>query len=209
MNETTNVDILSIKDLAYKQAVTGDTFRNQAKYALANIVGFPESVPDEAKTQLYDGYRLRLNESNAPVMYAVIDGNYVVATNEMLANKKIEKIKIGVDYAFSFSQQQFGQMKNEQPQIHALVKEWRDKANKYCANRLSELKRQAKAIMNEGKQRERSATATFAERITDVLNDLQTKCKNAQARGDETANEALFKQAKLAFLTKWNHPTAK
>ena len=114
--------ILSVKDLGYKQAVTGDTFRSQAQYALENIVGFPESVPEEAKTQLFDGYRLRLNENSPPEVYAVIDGNYVKATEEMVANKKVEKIKVGVDFAFSFSQQQFGQLKNEQPQLHALIK---------------------------------------------------------------------------------------
>jgi hypothetical protein len=201
--------ILSVKDLGYKQAVTGDTFRSQAQYALENIVGFPESVPEEAKTQLFDGYRLRLNENSPAEVYAVIDGNYVKATEEMVANKKVEKIKVGVDFAFSFSQQQFGQLKNEQPQLHALIKAWRDKVNKYCSNRLNDLKRQARTIQNEGKQRERSATLSFGERILAVLEDLQVKCKNAQARGDETANEAVFKQAKIAFMTKWNHPTAK
>jgi hypothetical protein len=74
---------------------------------------------------------------------------------------------------------------------------------------LNDLKRQARTIQNEGKQRERSATLSFGERILAVLEDLQVKCKNAQARGDETANEAVFKQAKIAFMTKWNHPTAK
>lgn len=202
-------EITSLKDLGYKQAVTGDTFRSQAQYALENIAGFPESVPEEAKTQLYDGYRLRYNEKNPAEVHAVIDGNYVKATAEMEANKKVEKIKVGVDYAFSFSQQQFGQLKNEQPQLHALIKSVRDKVNKYCGNRLADLKRQARNILNEGKQRERSATLSFGERVIAVLDDLQAKCKNAQSRGDETANEAVFKQAKIAFMTKWNHPTAK
>ena len=201
--------ILSIKDCGYKQAVTGDVFRNQAKYAIEHIVGFPESVPEEAKTQLFEGYRLRLNENNPPSVYAVVDGNYVLATPEMEANKKLEKIKVGIDYAYSFSQQQFGQLKNEQPQLHALIKAVRDKTNKYCSNRLADLKRQARSILNEGKVRDRSATLSFGERVLAVLEDLQAKCKTANARGDETANEQAFKQAKIAFMTKWNHPTAK
>lgn len=201
--------ILSLKDLGYKQAVTGDVFRNQAKYALENIVGFPEDVPDEAKTQLFDGYRLRFGENNEPVVFAVVDGNYVKATAEMVANKKLEKIKVGVDYAYSFSQQQFGQLKNEQPQLHALIKDVRDKANKYCSNRLADLKRQARTILNEGKPRERSATVTFGERVINVLDDLKAKCKTASARGDETANEKALREACVAFMTKWNHPTAK
>ena len=201
--------ILSVKDLGYKQAVTGDVFRSQAKYALDNIAGFPEDVPEEAKSQLFEGYRLRLNENNPPVLYAVVDGNYVLATKEMEANKKVEKIKVGVDYAYSFSQQQFGQLKNEQPQLHALIKAWRDKSNKYCSNRLADLKRQARTILNEGKQRERAPTVLFGERVIMVLDDLKAKCKTAHARGDETANEKILREACVAFLTKWNHPTAK
>ena len=210
MNTQTSIaDILSIKDLAYKQAVTSDVSRVQARYALNNIVGFPEDVPEEAKTQLFEGYRLRLNENNPPVVYAVIDGNYVLATDEMVANKKVEKIKVGVDYVYSFSQQQFGQLKNEQPQLHALIKEWRDKAGKYCSNRLADLKRQARTILNEGKQRDRAPTVSFGERVINVLDDLKAKCKTANARGDDTANEKALRDACVAFMTKWNHPTAK
>ena len=201
--------ILSLKDCGYKQAVTGDVFRNQAQYVMQQVVGFPETVPDEAKTQLFEGYRLRLNENNPPVTYAVVDGNYVLATDEMIANKKLEKIKVGIDYAYSFSQQQFGMLKNEQPQLHALIKDVRDKTNKYCSNRLADLKRQARTILNEGKQRERSATMLFGERVVTVLDDLKAKCKTANARGDETANEKALRDACVAFMTKWNHPTAK
>ncbi len=201
--------ITSLKDLGYKQAVTGDVFRNQAKYALDNVVGFPETVPDEAKTQLFDGYRLRFGENNPTVTYAVVDGNYVLATDEMVANKKVEKIKVGVDYAYSFSQQQFGQLKNEQPQLHALIKDWRDRTGKYCSNRLADLKRQARAILNEGKQRDRAPTVSFGERVINVIDDLKAKCKTASARGDETANEKALREACVAFMTKWNHPTAK
>ena len=197
--------IQSLKDCAYKQAVTNDVTSTLASYALTHIVGFPETVPDEAKSQLFDGYRLRLNENNPPVTFAVVDGNYVKATDEMVANKKLEKVKIGVDYAFSFSQQQFGQLKNEQPQLHALIKDVRDKTNKYCANRLRDLKSQAKRILNEGKERERSATLNFADRVKATIEDLRLKCKNAHARGDETANEKALKDAIIAFNTKWNH----
>lgn len=203
------VKISSVKDLGYQQAKTGDTLKVQGKYALDHLAGFPESLTDEDKTQLYDGYRLRFSENNPTKVYAVVDGNYVLATPEMESNKKLEKIKLSVDYVFSFSQQQFGQLKNEQPQLHALHKGVRDTANKYCSNRLADLKRVARAILNEGKQRERAPTVSFGERVLAVLEDLQTKCKTAQSRGDETANEQAFKQAKIAFMTKWNHPTAK
>lgn len=195
--------ITSIKDGAYKQAVASDRMRSVAKFVLENSKGFPETVQDEVKDQLYDGYRLRFNEVNPPEQYAVINDHYVLVNTPELAESR-EKVNIGVDYAFSFTQQQFGKMKNENPYLHAIIKSWRDKVNNYCSNRLGDLKRQARAIQNEGKTRERGATADFAKRIQDVFSDLTDKCKNAQARGDETADSKRFATARTAFMTAWS-----
>jgi hypothetical protein len=195
--------ISSIKDGAYKQAVASDRMRSVAKFVLENSKGFPETVQDEVKDQLYDGYRLRFNEVNKPEQYAIINDHYVLVNTPELAESR-EKVNIGVDYAFSFTQQQFGKLKNENPYLHAIIKSWRDKVNNYCSNRLADLKRQARAIQNEGKTRERGATADFAKRIQDVFSDLADKCKNAQARGDETADSKRFATARTAFMTAWS-----
>ena len=195
--------ISSIKDGAYKQAVASDRMRSVAKFVLEHSKGFPEAVQDEVKDQLYDGYRLRFNEVNKPVQYAIVNDHYVLVNTPELEEAR-EKVNIGVDYAFSFTQQQFGKMKNENPYLHAIIKEWRDRVNNYCSNRLADLKRQARAIQNEGKQRERGATADFSKRVSDVLADLAVKCKNAQARGDETADEKKFTLARNAFITAWS-----
>ena len=199
--------INSLKDGAYQQAKASDSIRSVAKYALGNIKGFPETLPDESKAQLYDGYRLRFNENNPAEQYAVVDGNYLLidGSNPDLANAR-EKINIGVDFAcVSFTQQQFGKLKNENPKLYAIVKVWRDKVNTYCSNRLADLKRQAKAILSEGQgPRQRGATADFAKRIEDTFSDLATKCKTAKARGDETADETRFREARVAFMVKWN-----
>lgn len=199
-------DPISLKDGAYQQAKAGDRIRSVAKYVMANAVGFPETVADEVKEQLNEGYRLRFNENNPPVQYAIVDGNYLLidGSNPDLANAK-EKINVGVDYAcVAFTQQQFGKLKSDNPALYAIIKVWRDRVSTYCSNRLGDLKRQAKAILNEGKKRERGATADFAKRIEDTFSDLATKCKNASARGDETANEAKFREARVAFMVKWN-----
>lgn len=197
--------ITSIKDGAYKQAVASDRMRTVAKYVLEHVKGFPETVPDEVKAQLYDGYRLRFNEVNPAKQYAVVNDHFVLidGSNPDL-EKEREKVNIGVDYAFSFTQQQFGKLKNENPYKHAIVKDIRDKVNTYCSNRLADLKRQARTIQNEGVTRERGATADFAHRLDAVFTDLMTKCKNAKARGDETADEKKFAVARQAFMTAWS-----
>jgi len=197
--------ITSLKDGAYKQAVANDRMRSVARYVMEQSKGFPEAVADEVKEQLYDGYRLRFNEVNKPSTYAVVNDHYLLidGSNPALENEK-EKVVIGVDYCFAYSQQQYGKLKNENPYLHAIVKEWRDKVNTYCSNRLGDLKRQARTILNENVKKERGATADFAKRLDEVFKDLAVKCKNAKARGDETADEGRYATARQAFMTAWS-----
>jgi hypothetical protein len=200
--------ITSFKDGAYKQALASDRMRSVAKYVMEQCKAFPESLPDEIKAELNDGYRLRFNEVNKPDQYAIVNDHYIKldGSNPDLENER-EKVSIGVDYAFSFTQQQFGKLKNENPYLHAIIKAWRDRTNTYCSNRLTDLKRQARAILNEGKTRERGATLDFAHRITELFKGDQSivvKCKNAKARGDDTADEKKLSLAINAFMVQWN-----
>jgi hypothetical protein len=200
-----NDSITSFKDGAYKQALANDRMRSVARYVMEQCKGFPESVPDEIKAELYAGYQLRFNEVNKADRYAIVNDHYLLidGSNQALEDEP-EKVVIGVDYAFSFTQQQYGKLKNENPYLHAIIKQWRDKVNTYCSNRLGDLKRQARTILNEGKTKERGATLDFAHRLDDVFKDLRIKCDNAQKRGDETADKKKFDLARTAFMTAWS-----
>lgn len=200
--------ITSLKDGAYKQALASDRMRSVARFVMDQCKAFPESIPDEVKAELNDGYRLRFNEVNRADTYAIVNDHYIKidGSNPDLENEK-NKVVIGVDYSFSFTTQQYGKLKNENPYLHAIIKDWRDRTNVYCSNRLGDLKRQARAILNEGKTRERSATLDFAQRITEVFKGdqgLMVKCKNAKARGDDTADEKKLSLAINAFMVAWN-----
>ena len=204
-NPAVNEQITSLKDGAYKQAVASDRERGVAKFVMEKCKTFPDTIPDEVRAELYAGYQLRFNETNKADRYAIVNDHYLLidGSNPALEDER-EKVVIGVDYAMSFSQQQYGKLKNENPYLHAIIKVWRDKISTYCSNRLGDLKRQARAILREGKPRERSATADFAHRLEDVFKDLATKCKNAKARGDETADDKKFALARQAFMTTWS-----
>lgn len=195
----------SLKDLGYQQAGNFEKSISMAQYALDNIAGFPKDVPSEAKDELYEGYRMRFNENNPAVTYAVINDHYVKATPEHIAAKNVEKIEIGVAYAFSYSSQEFGKLKNTQPALHALIDVVRQKCNTYCSNRLADLKRAANAILNKDKPRERTANKDFAEFVTAWMNDAApTRLISAKNRGDSSADAKKFNEAKVAFMVKWN-----
>jgi hypothetical protein len=197
--------ISSIKDGAYQQATATQKIRDFAGYCIDNVAGFPDSLPDETKEQLYQGYQLRYSQNNDAVTYAVINSHYIKANEEHYANEKIEKIELSVAYVMSFSPQEFGKIKNDNPELHTLIKELRDKVGIYCSNRKNDLVRTAKNIISEkeGKTKTRTANKDFDESITALFESFDTKLKTAKSRGDITADENRYKKAKLAFLAIW------
>ena len=195
----------SLKDLGYQQAGNFEKSISMAQYALDNIVGFPADVPSEAKDSLYEGYRMKFNELQPTKMYAVINDHYVHATPEHIAAKNVEKIEIGVAYAYSYSSQEFGKLANTNPALHGLIKEIREKCSTYCSNRLGDLKRAAKTILNKDKTRERTANKDFAEFVEAWFKDTAPdRLKSASSRGDSSADAKRFNEAKVAFMVRWN-----
>jgi hypothetical protein len=195
--------ISSLKDLGYQQAKTGDSLETQAQFALENITGFPEDVPSEARDSLYDGYRMRYSERKPAVMYAVINDHYVIATPEQVQNKKIEKIEIGVAYAFAYSSQEFGKLKNTNPALHGIIKTVRDDVADYCSNRLGDLRRAAKKLITK-KDGATRTTLDFAQSMLKAFEAQEKSVKVKQAKGDTTANSAKFALAVKSFWTTYN-----
>jgi hypothetical protein len=197
--------ITSLKDLGYQQASTGDSLDQQAEYALANISGFPEDISSEAREMLYEGYRQRKSERNPAKVYAVINDHYILATPEQVQNKKVEKVEIGVAYAFAYSSQEFGKLKNTNPALHGIIKTIRDDVADYCSNRLGDLKRACKKIL--AKRNGTSTTRTtldFAQSMTNLFNAQEKSVKVKETKRDTTANSAKYALAVKAFWTTYN-----
>jgi hypothetical protein len=197
--------ITSLKDLGYQQASTGDSLDNQAEYALANISGFPEDISSDAREMLYEGYRQRKSERNPAKVYAVVNDHYILATPEQIKNAKVEKVEIGVAYAFAFSSQDFGKLKNTNPALHGIVKGIREDVSDYCSNRLGDLKRACKKIL--AKRNGNTTTRTtldFVESMTKTFEAQEKSVKVKQTKGDTTANSAKFALAVKAFWTTYN-----
>jgi len=197
--------ISSLKDGAYQQATATQKIRDFAGYAIDHIAGFPESLPDESREQLYEGYQLRYAQNNPAKTYAVINSHYVLATEEHIKNDKVEKLELSVGYVMSFTPQEFGKLKNENPEKHILVKELRDRVGTYCSNRKNDLVRMAKNIIaeKEGKAKTRTANKDFDESISAMFESFDVKVKTAKKRGDVTADDQRYKKAKIAFLAIW------
>ena len=200
----------SLKDSAFQQAGAYQTLESVARYALAQIKDFPKEVPTESKDALYEGYRMKFDALQPAETYAVINGHYVLASEEHKKTDNVEKVNIGVPYAYSYSSQEFGKLANTNPALHALVKGIREKCSTYCSNRLSDLKRAATKLLNEGKERQRGVNKDFAEFVEAWFKDTAPdRLKSAKNRGDGSADDKRFNEAKVAFMVKWKHSDAK
>jgi hypothetical protein len=197
MNDTVTV-FSSLKDLGYQQAKTGDSLTEQAAYAISRIVGFPTDISAEARAEICAGYQMRYNETHPAKDYAVIDGNYVQATPDHEKNKKVEKISIGVDFAYSLSSQEFGKLKNTNPALHSIVKVWRDNVSDYCSNRLGDLTSAAKKLINKDSPSHRQ-TLDFVVSMAKIFDTQAKSVKVKESKGDTTAQAVKYKVAVDAF----------
>jgi hypothetical protein len=202
---STEIIIKDLEDLGYQQAGTFESSQTMARFAIDKIPGFPEEVPTEARDKLYAGYRKRFSQNNPAKTYAVINGHYVTPTEEQLKSPKVERVNIGVEFAFSFTSQEYGKLSGQNAELHKLVGEIRERVSTYCSNRLGDLKRSAKKILNNGKERKRTANKDFAEYIDAFFVDALDRLKSAKARSDKTADLDRFNRAKAAFMAAWKH----
>jgi len=205
VNTASEVQFTSLKDGAYIQASADFNIRDFANYCLVNIAGFPESTPNESKDQLYEGYQLKYAQKYPAQTYAIINSHYVLASDEHIKNDNVEKLELSVAYVMSFTPQEFGKLKNENPEKHSLIKSLRDSVGVYCSNRKNDLVRMANTILDEknGKPKTRTANKDFDESITAMFESFDTKVKTAKKRGDVTADDQRYKKAKIAFLAIW------
>jgi hypothetical protein len=210
VESATQGSFTSLKDSAFQQAGAHQTLESVARYVMTQVKDFPKEVSTEAKDSLYEGYRMKFNALQPAIMYAVINGHYVLATQDHKDNSKVEKVEIGVPYAYSYSAQEFGKLANTNPALHAIVKGIREKCSTYCSNRLGDLKRAANRILNEGKERQRGVNKDFSEFVEAWFKDTAPdRLKSAKNRGDTTADDKRFNEAKVAFMVKWKHSEAK
>ena len=194
----------SLTDLGYKQARIGDSLVQTAKYALEKISGFPEEISHEAKAELYSGYFKRYSENNPPVMYAVINGHYVRATTEHIDNKSVEKIAVGMEMAFGLTAQEFGKLKNTEPEKHGVIAKVRDAAQTYASNRLGDLKRAAKKLIEPSGATRTRTTLDFVQSVQKAFDAFEGSVKVKAGKGDTTADVVRFRMARDAFWKAYN-----
>ena len=197
----------SVKDAAYKFARAGETSASIARYIMDNDSSFPDEVSKELKADLNAGFMLRATELWGDEFYKLGDGGtYIPLGNSIVLKNETPQgsIRIGLSYCFAMSQQEFGQLKNKDPQLHSIVKPMRDKFSKYSHNNITALKLAARTLMNDGKSKARTGNKNFVDALTEMFATFDKRVLNAEARLDSTASPINYRMAKDAFWSAYN-----
>lgn len=196
----------SIRDMAYNHAVIDDSLKSHAQFAIDNFKNFPEEISKEERAECYEGYIARYNELHPVEQYARIDGHWLPLKSLSEDAKPLEVVEWNGAYALSaFSQQAFGTLKSEDLAKYNALKPLRDAASKYASGKVKSLQGKAKEILREqsGEPKTREATKAFSEVVKAMHDELKNRCKNAKARGDESADEDKYRKALDAFNAVW------
>jgi len=190
----------SVKDASYQSCITSEKANDTASYILSVEPNFVDNASKEIMAEIKEGQILRYGETHEAKHYIIADGNYVPCEPKAKGS-----IKIDAYFAMSYSSQQFGQFKNEDPAKHGILKTIRDDVNKYCSNRTRDLVASCRRLIAErsGVKKERSATKSFSTFITEMMDSAKTRVKTAQSRGDETADAKKLSDAIKAFDKVW------
>ena len=188
--------IKSYKDAAYQAATAVVSLDEAAKFIAAKCPTFVDAQPDDVMAELDAGWLVKFNELKPAEFYAVIDKNLVKVDKP---SGKVATKEIGVYQAMAYSQQAFGQLKNDDPLLHGVIKVWRDKWKKYRSNRKGDIIRAIKGLSDA--PRERAPVDAFTKWLTEnVFPNMVKRNKVSQGRGDDTAMpDDLLKRKIAAF----------
>jgi len=200
----------SLPDLGYRHGGALHTVKQLATWALdGGVKGFPDNVSDEDTLAIRQGYKRKHSELNPPTQYCIVEGKYLKVSDMQLQGielpKNPEVVNIGVDYAFSFTQQQAGKLKEtHNPVLHKIVADIRTRCNKYETTTFAKLQAEGNKILKErkGEVTQRKGNLAFMEWLYNdkgVFDTMKTRCKNAKAKGDEVADVAKLDKAISAF----------
>ena len=198
----------SLSDFAFAHAGLTGKVQEMAKYAIANIAGFPAECPDESKAELKTGYHKKWGSLHPPVSFINVGGNYLPETSVDVSKMtgQVEKRTISADYLMNLTTHEYGVMGKDDPTWRVHVEKAREAMKDYATNRYNDLVKAAKAVIvesNPATRRTRSIVL-FTASIKVEFDKLDKSVKVKQKNGDATADPLKFRMAVDAFWNVYN-----
>jgi len=182
--------ISSFKDAGYQSARFSEGLGSVAQWVLEKNPDFLNSPRDEEKAELKEGWAVRWQELNPAKGYSA----------DWIPVESGETFQATLAYCLSYSQQAFGQLKNENPVQHGVIKQVRDAFSKYVSNRMTDLCTAIRRAKKTDAPSTRTQAKMFSDYLSDTFDSIKARCKTAKARNDETApDEVKLRMAIDAF----------
>ena len=138
----------SLKDASYQGCISSERSTTIGQFIVEKCPSFLEAIPEEVKAELEAGQMLRYHELHPAQWY----------TKEWIPCEEGTKgsHKVDINVVMSFSSQEYGRFRNDDPVKHGIHKAWRDDWNTYKSNRMGDLKRYVRNYLDKlnGRKRE-------------------------------------------------------
>ena len=188
----------TLRDAAYQGAHSAETLAACARFLRDIQPDILEAgIKEEHRKELNEGWQVRFNELHPADLFIVKEGLYIkVADRKVKLPDGTVTAEFGVGLAMGLTSQEFGKLKGEDPNKHAIIRGWRESFSKYCSGRLAEmisiLTKDAKAaeLAANGGTVQRK-TLNFTETLEKVFAELTKQRKNKTAKGDTTAPDEI------------------
>lgn len=198
-NVVNEVSVKNLQDLAMQHANALGKVKALAIWGLGNIKGFPENISTDDTEQLQLGYRHKYSIDHPAVEYVIVEGNYLKVSDCQIQGieipSKAERVHFGVDYAFSFNQNEAGRLKDTHCEfVYNIVKGIRTACNKYVSNTLGNLVSEGikQKKLSEGIVPERKANLDLFDWVycdKGPIESMKLRAKNALAKKTVTQDE--------------------
>ena len=198
-----------IEQLSYEFATAKQSQRNVVNTLMSIDKGFANDISEDTKAHLAKGLMLRFAENHPEIKQGYIKQGEAYVPVDAVAYKacKGDKVSLSVEFIMAESSAKFGRLKTDNPALHSLIKEPRAKVQRYISDTIKDMQTIAKKIIaeNSGETKQRAPNKDFAEKVAQHFEKMRAELISSKSRGDDTANEAKFRKAVVAFQTVWAH----
>lgn len=175
--------VRSMKEAGYQSALTLDNISTIAQFVVTQFPDFAETQSDAAMADLRDGWALRYAETHAPARYTT-EWNPIPVDAPDVTGMTV----VTLDFALSFSQQEFGKLAKSEPMKHGAIKAVRDGFSNYVSDKKRALIAAVKKL--NPAQRTRVQADDWIVAMGKAFDSYEKRCKTAAKRGDATAPDA-------------------
>lgn len=198
------IEPTSFQDAGYKAARIGEAATGIASWVLDRCPTFVDDVPKEIKTALYAGFQLRKHEIDGEKYYKLGEGGTYIPLDKKPGDDVKGVVCMTINSAMSYSQQEYGKLKDTDPAKHAIIKPLREAFSDYAGNRMRALRKAVSDLKDGGKGRTRSANKAFHEAMKAMFDAAEKRVKTAKDRSEIGADPVKFKLAVDAFWKVYN-----